>query len=516
MPLKVAILDLESALPHSSSPLLQPRHDVLTVGTVLRQAGYDVEVYVEILNGLPTDRLHEFDVVGAAVTGPNYNPVKQFFARVREVNPRAILLAGGPYASVGPNDVLNIADIVVREEADVTIVELLAALEAKAPLDGIAGVSFKRDGRVIHNPRRQFLKDPGMVHDLSLLIGFKRLSLATQIFQYGGVYSGQAMTSRGCPFPCTFCYENMLGGTGFRAHAIEPFIADVKQKMEFFGIRHFSLADANFGTNPKHCREFLRAVIDADLGCKFTALCRVDIGHHPDILEMMSQAGFVRVSLGMEALEEPTLASIEKRQTVQEIVDSIARIRAVGIDVFGLFMIGFDDDNENTAKAMTRFCEENDVSALSIFCLTEYPGLPGRTIPRYRICETNLDYSGAHFVNTFPKRIRPSVLERSVYQALLRFYDPQAVLASLFGKKGGLAFQLGMFKQIRKIAKVSEAHQKELERIEAPYYDSQDRLRDDYLRAHPVLVEPLPKDLMANWPDPGDLAPRPLAPINIL
>jgi radical SAM superfamily enzyme YgiQ (UPF0313 family) len=513
MPLRVAILDLESALPHSSSPLLQPRHDVLTVGTAASRAGHQVEVYVEILNGLPTERLQDYDVVGAAVTGPNYNPTKRYFEKVREVNPRATLLAGGPYASVGPNDVLRIADVVVREEGEVTIVELLAALETGAPLDDIAGISFHRDGRVIHNPRRTFLQEPGMVHDLSLLTGFRRLSLPAQIFKHGGAYSGQAMTSRGCPFPCTFCYENMLGGTGFRAHAIEPFIADVRQKKEFFGIRHFSLADANFGTNPKHCREFLRAIIDADLDCKFTALCRVDIGHHPDVLEMMSAAGFVRLSLGMEALEEPTLASIEKRQTVDEIVESVARIRAVGIDVFGLFMIGFDDDTERTPEAMTRFCQDNDVSALSIFCLTEYPGLPGRTIPRYRICETNLDYSGAHFVNTFSKQVRPSVLERAVYKALLRFYSPQAVLASLFGKKGGFAFQTGMFKQIRKIARVSEAHQKALERIEAPYYDSQDRLRDGYLREHPVLTEPLPKDLMANWPDPGDLVSRPLAPM---
>jgi radical SAM superfamily enzyme YgiQ (UPF0313 family) len=514
MPLRVAIVDLESALPHSSSPLLQPRHDVLTIGTALDRAGHDVEVYVEILNGLPNGRLQEYDVVGAAVTGPNYNPVKQYLEKVREINPRAVLLAGGPYASVGPNDVLKIADIVVREEGEVTVVELLEALETGAPLDGIAGISFKRDGRVIHNPRRQFLKSPGMVHDLSLLTGFKRRSLATQVLKYGGVYSGQAMTSRGCPFPCTFCYENMLGGTGFRAHAIEPFLADVRQKVEFFGVRHFSLADANFGTNPKHCREFLRGIIDADLGCKFTALCRVDIGHHPDILEMMAEAGFVRLSLGMEALEEPTLASIEKRQTVDEIVESVARIRGVGIDVFGLFMIGFDDDTERTPEVMTKFCRDNDVSALSIFCLTEYPGLPGRTIPRYRICETNLDYSGAHFVNTFPKQVRPSVLERAVYKALLRFYSPQAVLESFFGKHGGLAFQIGMYKQIRKIASISEAHQKELERIEAPYYDSQDRLRDDYLREHPVLTEPLPKDLMANWPDPGDLVPRPVAPMS--
>jgi radical SAM superfamily enzyme YgiQ (UPF0313 family) len=502
MPLRFAILDVESALPHSSSPLLQPRHDVLTVGTAARRAGHEVEVYVEVLNGLPGERLAEYDVVGAAVQGPNYSTTKRFFERVRKENPRAVLLAGGPYASVGPNDVLKIADIVVREEADETIVELLAALEAGAPLDDIAGISFNRNGGVVHNPRRPFLKQPGIIHDLDLLVGFKRLSLPMQILRKGGIYSGQAATSRGCPFPCTFCYENMLGGTGFRSCGVEPFIEDMRRKIEFFGTRDFSLADSNFGTNPKHCREYLRAIIDADLRCKFTALCRVDIGRYPDILELMSEAGFIRLSLGMEALEEPTLASIQKRQSVEQIVESIAAIRSFGIDVYGLFMIGFDSDSERTSEAMTRFCKDNDVSALSIFCLTEYPGLPGRTIPRYRICETNLDYSGAHFVNTFPKQIRPSVLERAVYDALLKFYSPGAVLASLFGNHGGLAFQLGLYRQWRKIARISEVHQRELEQIEAPYYDSNDRLREDYLRAHPVLTAPLEENLMADWSDP--------------
>lgn len=504
MTLKVAIVDMEAALPAVCDLLLQPRRDVLAVGTAAAEAGHDVEVYVEILNGVPSKRLPEYDVVGAALSGPNFKSVQRFFEHVRQVNPQAKLVTGGPHASVSPNDALKFADVVVREEGEVTFVELLAAFEAHAPLDPIAGISFKRDGRVIHNPRRKFLQQIGTVHNLELLADFKRLSLPRQVMKYMGRYVGQVVASRGCPYPCTFCYENMLGGTGYRKHAIEPLIVDIRQKKAFFRTPEFQLADANFGANPKHTREVLRAIIDADLGCRFTALCRVDIGRHPDILELMKEAGFRSLALGLESLENSALASVQKRQTREEMVESIARIRSFGIEVFGLFMVGFDGDGESTPDSIVSFCQEHDICGMSMYCLTEYPGLPGRTIPRYRICEVDLDYSGAHFVNTFAKNVRPSTLERAIYRATLRFYSPQRVLASVFGKHRGFAFQMGMYYIMRKLAKISKIHVRRLKEIEAPYYDSHNRLREDYLRAHPVLTEPLDNDLLADWEDAGE------------
>lgn len=508
MPLTVAIMDMEATLPAVCDLLLQPRRDVLAVGTAADARGHDVEVFVEILNGVPSARLPEYDVIGAAVSGPNFNSVARFFARSRQINPRVKLVAGGPHSSVSPNDVLTFADVAVREEGEVTFVELLEAFETGKPIDDIAGISFKRNGRVVHNRRREFLSHPGTVQKLELLTGFRRLSLPAQILKYKGRYIGQIVSSRGCPYPCTFCYENMVGGTGYRKHAIEPLIEDIRRKKAFFKTREFDFADPNFGANPSHAREVLRAIIDAHLGCNFTALCRTDIARHPETLALMKEAGFRSVALGLESLENLTLASVQKRQTMTEMVASVARIRSFGIEVFGLFMVGFDEDRASTPDAIVKFCREHDVCGMSMYCLTEYPNLPGRTISRQRVCEMDLDFSGAHFVNTFPKYVRPSVLERAVYDATLRFYSPQQLLASVFGKRRGLAFQTGMFYIMRKLAKVSAIHQRRLEEIEAPYYDSDDRLREDYLRAHP-LTAPLRDDILADWIDPDAIAADP-------
>src|SRR5690242_6652203 len=98
MPLKVAIVDMEGAVPAVCDLLLQPRRDVLAVGTAVHNAGHECEVYVEILNGLPT-RLSDYDVLGAAVSGPNYNAVMRLFEEARRVNARITLVGGGPHAS---------------------------------------------------------------------------------------------------------------------------------------------------------------------------------------------------------------------------------------------------------------------------------------------------------------------------------------------------------------------------------------------------------------------------------
>jgi len=89
LPLPIAIVDLESALPNLTSQFLMPRHGVLTVGTAAHHAGHQVEVYVEILNGVPYERLLEKRVVGFSVTAPNLSRVRELCGRLRKARPKS-------------------------------------------------------------------------------------------------------------------------------------------------------------------------------------------------------------------------------------------------------------------------------------------------------------------------------------------------------------------------------------------------------------------------------------------
>ncbi len=507
MTLDVALLDIESTLPAVNSQLLLPRHGILSVATAANQAGHNVDVFVDSLNGLPKNEvLKRYDVVGASVTAPNLNKVKTLFYYLRKQVPNTMLVVGGPHATIAPHEVLKFSDVAIRDEGEQTFVELLNNLDSGTTWQSIQGISTIKEGNVIHNSRRTFLDKPDTMEDLRLLHGFKRHGLFGQLFKKKGRYCGLAATSRGCPFPCSFCYENMIGGTGYRLHDIEVFIEDVRRKRDFFGTRHFWLADSNFGTNPKHCHQVLDAIIRSDLGVTFSCCCRVELGRRPELLAHMKKAGFSTICVGMEAIEDHTLASINKRQNVEGIIRLIDAAHEQGFAVFGLFMIGFDGDTEHSPDAIVSFCIKHDVDGLSIYCLTEYPSLPGRTLPRYRICEPNLDYHSGHFVATFPRLVRPSVMERSVYKALLRFYSHRRIFTTLLRRKlrSGLVFQIALYYQMRKLAKVSDRHQSELEVIEGPYYDNNNQLLEDYLKDHPIVTSPLGPDVYANWEDPAE------------
>jgi radical SAM superfamily enzyme YgiQ (UPF0313 family) len=296
----------------------------------------------------------------------------------------------------------------------------------------------------------------------------------------------------------------MIGGTGFRRQPAEIFVENIRRQRDVFGVRHFWLADSNFTTNPKHCREVVSALLSADLGCTFSALCRVDVGERPELLAEMRGAGFETLVLGMEATDDTKLLDLKKKQSVEEIRRSIEVIHRAGMTVMGLFMIGFDEDDAGTADSIVDFCEENAVDYLSLYCLTEYPELPGRTLPRYRVCETDLDYYTGHYVTTFPLQLPPSELERTVFAALERFYRPTKLWSALGRKKPiELVKHLALYSQMLAMGAVSRRHQAKLRRIEAPYYGADGRLRLERLQAAPVVRHPLHPDVLAGWADPA-------------
>ena len=502
-PLKVAVLDIDPRLPNITSQYLMPRHGVLEVGTAASRAGHDVSVFVETLNGIPGDELEDYDVVGAAVTGSNLSRVEELFVRLRRVAPMVRLVAGGPHATLSPTEVARFVDVVIRDEGELTFPEVLQAFSANAPIQSIPGVSYKCGERVTHNPRRAFQSTFGEAIDLTLLKGYRRSSFLENAVFRRRVACGYAATSRGCPFPCTFCYENMIGGTGFRRQPAETFLENVRRQRDFFGIRHFWLADSNFTTNPKHCREIVDAILAADLQCSFSALCRVDVGSRPDLLTSMQRSGFETLVLGMEAIEDGKLFDLKKRQSVEEIRRAIGAIHDAGMTVMGLFMVGFDEDTVRTADAIVDFCERHGVDYVSLYCLTEYPELPGRTLPRYRICETDLDYYTGHYVTTFPLQAPPSQLEAAVFAALRRFYRPTKLFGGARKKPIELLKLTALYAQMMEMSAVSKRHCEKLCRVEAPYYDADGRLRVDRLEASPVIRHPMHPDVLAGWSDPG-------------
>lgn len=488
--MKVSVIELDARLYTMTSHMLMPKMGPLEVGTYLSQKGHDVSVYVECMNGLDEEDIKSSDVIGFSLGVGNASRVYEMVARLRGTSP-ATFIAGGPHATMVPDEALsNGFDYVVRGEGEETAAHLLQTLESSGDVGQVQGISYKGAGRHVHNPPRPFMKNFDQIPSYSLLRGFRRKSLLEQI-RMGKLYENFVQTSRGCPFPCEFCYENKIGGTGYRKRSIEAVVEDIKYKIEFLGTNQFYITDANFGLDAKYTKKLLQTIIDAGVTARLTALMRIEIAHDPEMLRLMKKAGFEMICCGIESLDDITLDSVAKKQKAEQIEDCIRTIRSFGLNVFGLFIGGFERDTERTFINIVNFALKHSMVGINIMVLGDYPGHPDTVVPSHRYFNLNWDYFPGHYITFFMPNMRPTSFQRVVSEQCLRFYSLRNCVTTLF--RGGwrdFTLKYGGRYVYQNVWKQAQVYMPYLEQVERGHYEgeqfiSDEKLRREYEKVHP-------------------------------
>jgi radical SAM superfamily enzyme YgiQ (UPF0313 family) len=185
--------------------------------------------------------------------------------------------------------------------------------------------------------------------------------------------------SKGCPFNCEFC------------DVIEIFGRIPECKTPARMLREFDLIYAhgwrgsvfavsdNFIGNHKLAREVLPQIADwqhaHDYPFGLVSCATLDVAHHPDILEKMRQANFIKVQIGIESAEAATLIHTQKKQNLlHPMVESIKRIHDHGIDIAATFIVGFDTDTLESGKAMIALIHKTNLVFTAIGMLTALEG----------------------------------------------------------------------------------------------------------------------------------------------
>lgn len=489
--MKVSIIELDARLYTMTSHLLMPKMGPLEVGTYLATHGHDVSVYVECMNGLDEADIVDSDIIGFSVGVGNANRVYEMVARLKPKS-RATFLAGGPHATMVPNEALEHGfDYVVRGEGEETCLDLLRTLEDGEDAAGVAGVSHLSRGTPVHNTPRPFMKSFDLIPSYALLKGFRRKSTLEQL-RLGKMYENFVQTTRGCPFPCDFCYENKIGGTGYRKRSVDAIVEDIRYKIDFLKTNVFYITDANFGLDAKFTKQLLQAILDAKIDARFTALMRIEIARDRELLPLLKAAGFEMLCVGIESLDDDTLDSVSKKQRFQQIEDSIATLRRYGLNVFGLFIGGFERDTEQTFVRIVDFALKHDMVGINIMVLGEYPDHPDCIVPSHRYFNRNWDYFPGHYLTFFMPRMRPSQFQRVVSREALRFYSRANCARSLV-RSGwrGFTLKYGGRYVYRHVWKQARTYLPYLERVERDHYEGEtfvgdERLRREYARSNPA------------------------------
>jgi radical SAM superfamily enzyme YgiQ (UPF0313 family) len=309
---------------------------------------------------------------------------QKVIALVRAIRPAAAIVVGGYDPSLAPHiyeDRHFGVDVIVRGEGDHTFRELLRALEAKRPLAGIPGLSFRDGDRFVRNGDRPVshlgtdVKPPN--RSARVLSGYTLMGRPIDIVE----------TSRGCTYDCSFCSIIEMRGRNFHTWSFERVIADIADA-KARGARAIFLVDDNISLNIARFKGLCQAIIaagHADIDYVVQAMTSAIASAGDELGDLMRRAGFRYVFLGIENILDEDLAFLKAKaknaQRESGKTVGTATMRAVevihkyGMLVVGGLIVGNPDDTRESIEANLEFARHY-VDWPYIQHPTPYPGTP--------------------------------------------------------------------------------------------------------------------------------------------
>ncbi len=410
---KFVLVEPKSTHLHVYSAFTIPRLGVILLGTMLRDRGWEVKVYIEDVAPVDMKEVLSADIVGISTLTSTAPQSYRLAQTVRDAGIPVVI--GGTHVSFMADEALEFSDYVVRGEGEETLFELIEAMEGSRPFEKILGLSYWKNGRKMHNPDRPLKEDldSNPIPDYSLVEGWNT--------QKRGLIS--IATSRGCPFTCTFCSVPGMYGHGFRMHSIERVIDEIRvnnPKYVFF-------ADDLFTANRKRTKDLLKRMIEEGLTPEWGAQIRTETAFDPELLDLMKESNCFNVFIGFESINPQTLDLFNKRQTYEKIVRSVEAFKKHGIRIHGMFVVGADTDDKETIYETARLAKEWELQSIQLMILTPLPGSPDfdlfyATGNRELLYKDWSLYDGHHAVYR-PKNMTAFELNDAAIAAMEDFYS---------------------------------------------------------------------------------------------
>jgi radical SAM superfamily enzyme YgiQ (UPF0313 family) len=415
---RIVLIEPQSKEDHVYKHVHMPRLGLPILGTQLKEAGYETSFLLGTGNSLPWRKIFDADLVGISTTTATCREAYQIAGLLR-ANKIPVVI-GGIHASFMPEEVLQHADYIVRGEAELSFLPLVQSIEAGLPPHNIPGVSYWSNGEIVHNDNLESRIDMDTlpIPDLTLLDRFSSM------------ISIPVMTSRGCPFNCSFCCVTKMFGRHCRHRCADSVLEELTR---YQGKKIF-FCDDNFTADPKRAKELLRGIIDRGIKLKrWGTQVRVDAANDDELLDLMSRSGCGIVYIGFESINPATLECYNKQQTVEDIEESIKRFHDYGIRIHGMFVFGADTDTVDTIRQTVDFALKARIDSVQFMILTPFPGTPFydqmESGKRILVNDWSL-YDGHHTVFQ-PALMSAAELQSETVIALKRFYSLENILKNL-------------------------------------------------------------------------------------
>jgi anaerobic magnesium-protoporphyrin IX monomethyl ester cyclase len=363
-------------------PTAWPPLGILYCAGVLREAGIEVSLLDQPAKRFSLDQTVNWvkkedpDIIGFSVLLSTAKEAPKIAECVKAENPNITVVFGSHHATFNAERILKkypFVDIVVRGEGEHTSLEIARCLEKQRDLDKVEGVTFRKNGRIFSTPDRPLNKDMNA-------LPFPDRNLAG--VQYRSAIFGvkinsrkftTILSSRGCPFNCSFCGIRKFTRRAWRPRSVENVMAELEY-LQSEGYEQFLFADDNFTLDAKRVSKLCRSIKKEGMDIEWFCDSRVDHVSY-DMFRDMVNAGCRCLFFGIESANQRILDYYRKGITPEQSEKAVRNARKAGIDIIvGSFIVGAPDETRCEIINTLQFANKLDIDVPDVNILGAQTG----------------------------------------------------------------------------------------------------------------------------------------------
>lgn len=375
--MKIALINLRDGVSKNEYPQL----GLLYLASIARQKGHTVdfldatakhqtiEGILKELKGLKPD------ICGLSLYTGGLQVQYKFIKDVKAHFPDCIILVGGPHATALPERTMEECegiDYLMFGEGEITFAEFIEAVQQNKTNECIDGVCYRLDGKIVKNRPRELIADLDFISFPAYDLIYKRDYQYHNRKMEVGRRIAAMVSSRGCPWSCTFCYKETFG-TRYRRRSVDNVIAEIRLLIQNYGVDDVTFVDDLFAVNRKWLKEFCQKLKLSDINIHWKCLARVDTLTKDDMV-MMKEHGCYGIEFGVESGNEEVLKDINKKITVQQVRRIFIAAKEVGLMTSAYFIFGNRLDTKEAILQTMELAKEIKPDFCGFAVLLPFPG----------------------------------------------------------------------------------------------------------------------------------------------
>jgi radical SAM superfamily enzyme YgiQ (UPF0313 family) len=374
------------------------------------------------------------DILGFSVLITSYKDALNLARQAKEENPNLIITFGNYHATFNAERILRkypFVDVIVRGEGERSTLELADCLQKKRSLKEIAGLTFRNNRHVVSTPDAALV---GNIDSLPIpdrdLLGAEYnneifgIEVATRRFT-------SIVSSRGCPFRCSFCGCRKFARGIWRPRSVENIMEEFRL-LYSKGFRQFLFVDDNFTLNLRRVVKLCRQIKKEKLDIEWLCDSRVDNCSY-DTLREMVKAGCRLLYFGVESANQRILNYYKKGITPDQTKKAVKTARKAGVDIIvGSFIVGAPDESREEIRNTLHFAHELDIDVPQLNILSAFPGTDSWNdlVTKGFIDEEKYWEPGVFVSKISPHAVPFEEIRQMVYEYFKGFYTRPKTLAA--------------------------------------------------------------------------------------